>query len=51
MEDVGDTGLGNFGAFRIFGSDGAIFEGGVEKVDYGKGEAFLRGRLGGNVSM
>lgn len=42
VEGVRDAGGGDFDGFSIFGSEGAVFEGGLEEVDYGEGELLLR---------
>lgn len=48
MEGVGDAGGGYFYALAVFRRYGAIFEGGGEEVDYGKGET-LFGVEGGRL--
>ena len=51
VEGVGDAGGGYFDGFGVFGSEGAVFEGGIEEVDYGEGQSLFRvcgGRLVGN---
>ena len=41
VEGVGDAGGGYFDGFGVFGCKGAIFEGGIVKVDYCEGEALF----------
>jgi hypothetical protein len=50
VERVGDAGGGDFDGFAVFGGEGAIFEGGGEKIDDGESETLFRvegGRLDG----
>ena len=38
VEGVRDAGGGYFDGFGVFGRESAIFEGGIEVVNYGEGE-------------
>ncbi len=52
VEGVGDAGGGDLDAFGVFGRQGAVFEGGGEEVDDGKGETLFGvegGRLVGGL--
>ncbi len=48
VEGVGDAGGGYFDGFGVFGREGAVFEGGIEVVNYGEGET-LFGIKGGRL--
>ena len=48
VEGVGDAGGGDLDGFGVFRGEGAVFEGGLEEVDYGEGELLL-GVEGGSL--
>lgn len=41
VEGVCDAGGGYFDGFGVFRSEGAVFEGGIEEVNYGQGESLF----------
>lgn len=41
MEGVRDAGGGYFDRFSVFGRESAIFEGGIEEVNYSEGESLF----------
>ena len=49
MEGVGDAGDGDFNGLGVFFLEGAMFQGGVEEVDDGEGEALFAVELSGRL--
>ena len=41
VEGVCDAGSGYFDRFGVFGSEGAVFEGGIKEINYGEGESLF----------